>query len=130
MANNKKQKVAFITGITGQDGAYLSEFLYVDDLAKAVVFALEQEFPEHLYNVGTGKDFTIRELAETIQSIVGHQGAIIWDSTKPDGTPRKLMDVSKLKGLGWQYQTELKDGVKQTYQWFLEHQNNFKEVKI
>ena len=111
-------------------GTPMREFLHVDDMAKAVVFALEQELPEHLYNVGTGKDITIRELAETIQSIVGHQGAIVWDSTKPDGTPRKLMDVSKLKTLGWQYQTELKDGVKQTYQWFLEHQNNFKEVKI
>ena len=111
-------------------GAPMREFLHVDDMAKAVVFALEHELPEHLYNVGTGKDITIKELAETIQSIVGHQGAIIWDSTKPDGTPRKLMDVSKLKGLGWHYQTELKDGVKQTYQWFLEHQNNFKEVKI
>lgn len=111
-------------------GTPMREFLHVDDMAKAVVFALEQELPEHLYNVGTGKDITIMELAETIQSIVGHQGAIIWDSTKPDGTPRKLMDVSKLKALGWQYQTELKDGVKQTYQWFLEHQSNFKEVKI
>ncbi len=111
-------------------GTPMREFLHVDDMAKAVVFALEQELPEDLYNVGTGKDITIRELAETIQSIVGHQGAIIWDGTKPDGTPRKLMDVSKLKALGWQYQTELKDGVKQTYQWFLEHQNNFKEVKI
>lgn len=111
-------------------GKPMREFLHVDDMANAVVFALEQELPEHLYNVGTGKDLTIRELAETIKNTVGHQGAIVWDSSKPDGTPRKLMDVSKLKALGWQYQTELKDGVKQTYQWFLEHQNNFKEVKI
>lgn len=111
-------------------GRPMREFLHVDDMAKAVVFALEQELPEHLYNVGTGKDITIRELAKRIQSIVGHQGAIIWDGTKPDGTPRKLMDVTKLKALGWQYQTELKEGVEQTYQWFLEHQNNFKKVKI
>ena len=111
-------------------GRPMREFLHVDDMAKAVVFALEQELPEHLYNVGTGKDITIRELAKRIQSIVGHQGEIIWDGTKPDGTPRKLMDVTKLKALGWQYQTELKEGVEQTYQWFLEHQNNFKKVKI
>ena len=111
-------------------GTPMREFLHVDDMAKAVVFALEHELPEHLYNVGTGKDITIKELAESIQSIVGHQGEIIWDSTKPDGTPRKLMDVSKLKALGWQYQTELKEGVEQTYQWFLEHQRNVKEVKI
>ena len=111
-------------------GTPMREFLHVDDMAKAVVFALEQKLPEHLYNVGTGKDITIRELAETIQSIVGHQGEIIWDSTKPDGTPRKLMDVSKLKGLGWQYQTELEEGIQKTYQWFLQHQDSFKEVKI
>lgn len=111
-------------------GTPMREFLHVDDMAKAVVFALEQKLPEHLYNVGTGKDITIKELAESIQSIIGHQGEIIWDSSKPDGTPRKLMDVSKLKALGWQYQTELKEGVEQTYQWFLEHQHNVKEVKI
>jgi len=111
-------------------GTPMREFLYVDDLAKAVVFALENQLPEHLYNVGTGKDITIKELAETIQRIVGYQGAIVWDSTKPDGTPRKLMDVSKLKALGWQYQTELEEGIQKTYQWFLQHQDSFKEVKI
>lgn len=111
-------------------GTPMREFLYVDDMAKAVVFAMEQELPEHLYNVGTGKDITIKELAEIVQGIVGHKGTIHWDRSKPDGTPRKLMDVSKLKAMGWQYQTELKEGIKQTYQWFLEHQNTSNEIKL
>lgn len=111
-------------------GTPMREFLYVDDMAKAVVFAMEQELPEHLYNVGTGKDITIKELAEIVQDIVGHKGTIHWDRSKPDGTPRKLMDVSKLKAMGWQYQTELKEGIKQTYQWFLEHQNTSNEIKL
>ncbi|WP_299096516.1 GDP-L-fucose synthase [uncultured Winogradskyella sp.] len=111
-------------------GTPMREFLYVDDMAKAVVFAMEQELPEHLYNVGTGKDITIKELAEIVQGIVGHKGTIHWDRSKPDGTPRKLMDVSKLKAMGWQYQTELKKGIKQTYQWFLEHQNTSNEIKL
>lgn len=111
-------------------GTPMREFLYVDDMAKAVVFAMDQELPEHLYNVGTGKDITIKELAEIVQGIVGHKGTIHWDRSKPDGTPRKLMDVSKLKAMGWQYQTELKEGIKQTYQWFLEHQNTSNEIKL
>ena len=80
-------------------GTPMREFLFVDDLADAVVYSLENRLPEHLYNVGTGKDITIMELAEIIQKITGHQGKIIWDSSKPDGTPRKLMDVSKMKDL-------------------------------
>ncbi|NRB60110.1 MAG: GDP-L-fucose synthase [Winogradskyella sp.] len=111
-------------------GTPMREFLHVDDMAQAVVFALEGQLPEHLYNVGTGKDVTIKELAETIQRIVGHEGEIRWDNSKPDGTPRKLMNVSKLKELGWQYQTELEDGIAQTYQWFLDHVDDFKEVKM
>ena len=106
------------------------EFLFVDDMAEAVVYALENQLPEHLYNVGTGKDITIKELAEMIQMIIGHQGNIIWDDSKPDGTPRKLMDVSKMKELGWQYSTELEDGIKKTYSWFLENIDNIKEVKL
>ena len=106
------------------------EFLFVDDMAEAVVYALENQLPEHLYNVGSGKDITIKELAETIQMITGHQGNIIWDDSKPDGTPRKLMDVSKMKELGWQYSTELEDGIKKTYLWFLENIDNIKEVKL
>jgi len=106
------------------------EFLFVDDMAKAVVFALENELPEYLYNVGSGTDITIRELAETIQKVVGHEGDIIWDTSKPDGTPRKLMNVSKMKKLGWEYSTEIEDGIKTTYAWFLDNLKNLKELKI
>ena len=81
-------------------GTPMREFLFVDDMAEAVVFALENNLPEYLYNIGTGKDITIKQLAETIQKVTGHQGDILWDSSKPDGTPRKLMDVSKMKEIG------------------------------
>ena len=111
-------------------GTPMREFLFVDDMAEAVVYALENELPEYLYNVGSGKDITIRELAETIQSVIGHQGQIIWDAEKPDGTPRKLMDVSKMKAIGWQYSTELQEGIEKTYAWFLENIQDIKEVKI
>jgi GDP-L-fucose synthase len=111
-------------------GNPMREFLFVDDLAGAVFFALENNLGDNLYNVGTGKDITIKELAEMIQKIVGHQGQIIWDDSKPDGTPRKLMDVSKLKDKGWNYSTELKEGIQITYEWFLENKTNFKQVKI
>ena len=111
-------------------GTPMREFLFVDDMAEAVVYALENELPEYLYNVGSGKDITIKELAEIIQQVTGHQGGIIWDTEKPDGTPRKLMDVSKMKELGWEYKTELKEGVEKTYSWFLENIENIKEVKI
>lgn len=111
-------------------GTPMREFLFVDDLAKAVVFALENELPEYLYNVGSGKDINIKELAATIQKATGHKGQIVWDTTKPDGTPRKLMDVSKMASLGWQYSTELQDGIKTTYEWFLENIENIKEVKL
>lgn len=111
-------------------GTPMREFLYVEDLAEAVVFALENQFQDNLYNVGTGEDLTIKELAELIQKIVGHTGEIIWDSEKPDGTPRKLMDVSKMTDAGWKAKTSLEDGIRKTYQWFLEHQDSFKEVKI
>lgn len=111
-------------------GAPMREFLHVDDLADAVIFTLENHLPEHLYNVGAGVDLTIKELAETIQKVVGHQGNIIWDSTKPDGTPRKLMDVSKMANAGWRFKTELKTGVESTYQWFLQNYEHLKQVKI
>ena len=111
-------------------GTPMREFLFVDDMAQAVVYALEHTLPEYLYNVGSGKDITIKELAETIQKVTGHQGDIIWDSSKPDGTPRKLMDVSKMKEIGWQYATELEDGIKKTYQWYLENIDSIKEIKL
>ena len=111
-------------------GTPLREFLFVDDMAAAVVFALENKLPDYLYNIGTGEDLTIKELAETIQKAVGHQGEIIWDATKPDGTPRKLMDISKMNALGWKHQVELEQGIEKTYNWFLENIENFKEVKM
>jgi GDP-L-fucose synthase len=111
-------------------GTPMREFLFVDDMAEAVVYALENDLPEYLYNVGSGKEVTIKELAETIQQVTGHQGEIIWDSTKPDGTPRKLMDVSKMATLGWEYSTELKEGIEKTYSWFLENIENIKEIKM
>lgn len=111
-------------------GTPMREFLFVDDMAEAVVYALENNLPEYLYNVGSGKDITIKELAETIQKATGHEGKIIWDSEKPDGTPRKLMDVSKMKEVGWQYTTELQEGIEKTYAWFLSNIDNFKQVKM
>jgi GDP-L-fucose synthase len=93
-----------------------------------VAFALENKLEEHLYNVGTGTDLAIKELAETIQDIVGHEGDIQWDSSKPDGTPRKLMDVSKMNAQGWKAKIDLKEGIRDTYQWFLD--NAYREVKV
>ena len=116
-------------------GIAMREFLHVDDMAAAClhVLGLSKEHYQactepmlsHL-NVGTGTDVTIRELAETIQHVVGYQGDIIWDSSKPDGAPRKLMDVSKIKSLDWQPQITLADGLASTYSWFVEHQGEFK----
>ena len=111
-------------------GTPMREFLFVNDMAASVVFALENSLPEHLYNIGTGVDLTIKELAETIQRIVGHEGEIIWDSSKPDGTPRKLMDVSKMHALGWKHKIDLEEGVSKTYDWFLENVDSIKQVKI
>ena len=111
-------------------GSPMREFLFVDDMAEAVVFALENELPEFLYNIGSGKDVTIKELAETIQGVVGFKGNILWDKSKPDGTPRKLMDVSKMRDLGWSYSTELNEGIEKTYQWFLENIKDLKQIKL
>ncbi|MEI6864960.1 GDP-L-fucose synthase [Flavicella sp.] len=111
-------------------GSPMREFLFVDDMAEAVVFALENKLPEYLYNIGTGEDLTIKKLAETIQKVVGHTGEIIWDASKPDGTPRKLMDISKMHALGWKHKTVLQEGIQKTYTWFLENSESFKEVKM
>ncbi len=111
-------------------GNPMREFLFVDDLAEAVVFALENKLSDYLYNVGTGTDLKIKDLAKIIQDIVGHKGKIFWDSSKPDGTPRKLMDISKMHQLGWKHQVELKEGIEKIYIWFLENIEKIKEVKI
>ena len=96
-------------------GSPKREFLNVDDLAVAVVYTIENKLNENLYNVGTGEDLSIKELSELIQIIVGHNGEIIWDTRKPDGTPRKLMDVSKMSNAGWKAKIKLEDGIRQTY---------------
>ena len=111
-------------------GAAKREFLFVDDLATAVVHALENKLPDHMYNVGTGTDVTIKTLAKIVQKIIGHKGNIIWDSSKPDGTPRKLMNISKMLAVGWSYKTELEEGLKKTYDWFLNNPHNYKENKL
>lgn len=109
-------------------GTPMREFLYVDDMAAASVYVMEleqskydqntQSMLSHI-NVGTGIDCTIREMAETMASVVGYEGEIVFDTTKPDGTPRKLMDVTRLKNLGWEYRYNLYDGLALTYKWYL-----------
>ncbi|MEM1002827.1 MAG: GDP-L-fucose synthase [Bacteroidota bacterium] len=111
-------------------GTPMREFLFVEDLALAVEFALNNKLPDNLYNIGTGQDITIKDLAILIQNVVGHKGNIVWDASKPDGTPRKLMDVSKISELGWRHQVSLSDGIVGTYEWFLKHQDSFKTLKI
>lgn len=96
-------------------GSPRREFLHVDDLADACAFLLAQSQPPDLVNIGTGTDVTIRELTELVAETVGFQGRIVWDASKPDGTPRKLMDVSRLSALGWRARIELRDGVRRTY---------------
>ena len=112
------------------NGSAMREFIHVDDLADAAVFAFENNLTEHLYNTGTGVDLTIKELALTIQEIVGHTGDILWDETKPNGTPRKLLDVSKLSNAGWKAKIELKEGIRETYQWFTKNVEQIRLVQI
>jgi GDP-L-fucose synthase len=102
-------------------GTPLREFLHVDDMADGCVFLMENYDGEEHVNIGTGKEITIRELAETIKEIVGFTGKLKFNTDKPDGTPRKLLDVSKLEGLGWKYKVDLKDGIKASYEWFREN---------
>jgi GDP-L-fucose synthase len=101
-------------------GKPMREFLHVDDMADACVFLMEKDIGEGLYNVGTGTDVTIRELAETVMAAVDFKGDIVFDASKPDGTPRKLLDVSRMKALGWQAHIGLSEGIRATYASFLE----------
>ena len=101
------------------DGSPLREFLYVDDLANLCVFLMNHYSGNETVNAGTGKELTIKQLAELIARIVGYQGEIKWDATKPNGTPRKLLDVSKAKRLGWTYKTELEEGIRLAYEDYL-----------
>ena len=111
-------------------GSPRREFLHVDDLAQAVLFALENTLEDYLYNVGTGVDLTIKDLAQMIQKKVGYQGEVVWDGSKPDGTPRKLMDNSKLEARGWSSSIQLSDGIDSTYQWFKDSYSKIREVGI
>ena len=120
-------------------GRAMREFLYVDDMAEACLHVMNlaqktyadctKPMLSHI-NVGTGIDCSIRELAETMAEVVGFQGKIVFDSSKPDGTPRKLLDVSRLRQLGWEASTSLRDGLKQTYHWFESHINQARQGYI
>jgi len=111
-------------------GKPLREFLFVDDLAEAVFFTLNSILPENLYNVGYGSDISIEDLANKIKEIIGFEGRILWDSTKPDGTFKKLMDSTKMKSLGWSPKVDLDEGILKTYNWFLSNLHNYKKVII
>lgn len=113
--NNSKEVVMWGTG------SPMREFLYVDDLADACVHLMNIYGENEIVNIGTGEDITIKDLALLIKEIVGFKGKIINDTSKPDGTPRKLLDVSKLHSLGWRHKTSLEDGIRRSYKWFLEN---------
>ena len=107
-------------------GSPRREFLHVDDLADACVFLMERYAGEKHINVGTGEDLSIRELAETVRSIVYPDAVLTFDTSKPDGMPRKLLDVSRLQTLGWKHRIELREGIASTYEWFLSHQHELR----
>ena len=113
--NNAKDVVVWGSGTP------LREFLYSEDMADACVYLMENYEGNDFFNIGTGKEITIRGLAELIKEVVGYEGEIVWDTTKPDGTPRKLLDVSKLESQGWKYKMELREGINLSYKWFLEN---------
>ena len=113
-------KVAGVPSVTcWGDGSPLREFMYVDDLANLCVFLMNNYSGDETVNGGTGKELTIKELTELVAKVVGYKGAILWDTSKPNGTPRKLLDVSKATALGWRYKTELEDGIRLAYEDFL-----------
>ncbi|KAG2664961.1 hypothetical protein I3760_16G107300 [Carya illinoinensis] len=116
-AKVKKAKEVVVWGT----GSPLREFLHVDDLADAVIFLMESYSGLGQLNVGSGKEVSIKELAELVKEVVGFEGELVWDASKPDGTPRKLMDCSKLAELGWSPKISLKDGLADTYKWYLEN---------
>ena len=110
--NNQNEVVVWGTG------AAKREFLHVDDLAEACVFLMNNYDSSEIINIGAGEDVTIKELAEMIKEVIGFTGDIMWDATKPDGTPRKLLDVSKLHNLGWKHKIGLSEGLKMAYEWY------------
>ncbi|NEO29301.1 MAG: GDP-L-fucose synthase [Symploca sp. SIO3C6] len=107
-------------------GSALREFLYADDLAKALIFLMENYQDIEFINVGTGEEVAIKELALIIKAVVGYEGELKFDTSKPDGTPRKLLDTSKLNALGWQAETSLKEGIEITYKWFLDNYSSIR----
>ena len=125
-AKTNKQKEVILRG----DGSPMREFLYVDDMVNACIFLMntytpskeENESGRIFFNIGTGGDITIKGVAEIIKKIVWFEGEIVWDTNKPNGTPRKLLDVSRINALGWKYEVGLEDGIKRAYEWFLENQ--------
>ena len=104
-------------------GTPLREFLYVDDLADAAVFLMKQYSGETHLNIGTGEEISIGDLAATVAAAVGYEGKLVFDADKPDGAPRKLLDVSRLSEMGWQSTTKLLDGLRLTYDWYLASEN-------
>jgi len=119
-AKTKKAKEVVVWGT----GKPLREFLFSDDLARACLFLMQNYSGNDIVNIGSGDEVSIRELAETVMEVVGYQGELVFDTTKPDGTPRKLLDVSRLHKLGWKHQVELKEGIAIAYQDFLAHYAN------
>jgi len=122
-AKIKRKKEVVLWGT----GKVFREFLYVDDMAQACVFLMNHYDGPEIINIGSGKDLTIKELAKKIKKIVGFKGRIIWDKSRPDGTPKKLLDVSKLNGLGWKSKISLEEGIKKEYQWFLENYSRIRK---
>ncbi len=116
--NNAKEVIIWGTGITRR------EFLHVDDLASAVLFLMQNYEGKEFLNVGSGSDVSIKELAELLKKIVGFKGELVFDATKPDGMPKRLMDSSKINALGWQAKINLEDGLAELYQWFLQNEAN------
>ena len=122
--NNQGEVVVWGTGTPKR------EFLFVDDLADACVYLMNTYDENEIVNIGTGEDISIKELAETIQNITGFQGKIVWDTDKPDGTPRKLLDVSQLHTLGWKHKTTLREGIERTYEWYKKNVISHREEVI
>ena len=108
-------------------GTPCREFLYIEDMADAAVFLMERYSDDQIINVGVGTDISIRELAELTKEVISFQGSLVFDTSKPDGTPRKLMDVGRLENLGWKARTGIREGIEKTYAWFLQHENDYRK---
>ncbi len=122
-AKKKGEKEAVLWG----SGSPRREFLHVDDLADALLFLMEKYEKKELINIGSGQELSIKALAGKMKQAVGFKGKVIWDKSKPDGTPRKRLDIGRLKRLGWRPKTSLDKGIKSTYRWFLDNQNNLRQ---